>query len=148
MQLYPPLDTLPKVDAKGGKGKQRDEDSVDTVEEGTMSWPEDWEQRGQGWLDRSVVGNAEVALSGLVSALKRFSRTSPVPLPRAVARRSTSTKAGPEEEVVEKVERFVSAAQELDLRVAAALSAIKELECIAHGLGLCVSFSIPPTKQD
>ncbi|GAA6024240.1 hypothetical protein JCM10207_006968 [Rhodosporidiobolus poonsookiae] len=157
IQLYPPLDSVSSPSfsrADRGKGKQRaenqdEEDDDDGTQTPKADWPQDWENRGQGWADRGVLGTAEVALGGLVSALKRLSRAGP-PLivlsestPRAGRRVGAGT--GIEEETVQRVEEFVQAAQELDLRIAAALNAIKELECVAHGLGL--SDPLPPISR-
>ncbi|GAA5901604.1 hypothetical protein JCM6882_006020 [Rhodosporidiobolus microsporus] len=149
LQLYPPLEALEASNLSAGrdaKGKQRAEDAAEGSE-GGVSWPADWENVGQGWQDRGVVGNAEVALGGLVSALKRLSRASTAAPVAATGRRAQAGngRPGPEEKAVERVEEFIAAAQELDLRVAAALGAIKELECIAHGLGL--SDPLPPISR-
>ncbi|GAA5849799.1 hypothetical protein JCM8547_000566 [Rhodosporidiobolus lusitaniae] len=147
LQLYPPLEAL-RGEGRKGKGKERQVEGEAGDRTAKTSWPEDWQERGQGWRDRTAMGNAEVALGGLVKALKRFSRAEPVfPTPAASAEAPPNGKeaTGPEEDVVEKVERFVAASQELDLRIAGALGAIKELECISHGLGL--SDPLPPISR-
>ncbi|BGP15733.1 hypothetical protein JCM10213_007972 [Rhodosporidiobolus nylandii] len=144
VQLYPPLEALSapssSSDVKGkGKGRAEEAGGVDEL------WPEDWQTAGQSWADRGAVENAERALKGLVGALRRLS-LSPVSSPQPQrARRQVREPTGPEEETFAKVEEFVRAAQELDLRVVAALNSMKELECVAHGLGL--SDPLPPISR-
>lgn len=114
-------------------------------------WGRGWETRGQGVTERGVLGTAQAALSGLVGALGRLSVRQDGALESVAeeaggdegdAQTRETTLATPQDTLLATVEDFVAASQELDLRVAAALTAIKELECIAHGLGLCV-FLLP-----
>lgn len=130
LQLYPPLHAAPPPPAIVTRTVRR------APLKATVEWPQGWEHAG------SLVDNALHAWSALVNSL------SP-PLPQATARsleekpapskaRSTRDRTA-QEAATAAVNRFVAAAQLLDLEIAAALSAIKQLECIAHGLGLSVS---------
>ncbi|GAA5837897.1 hypothetical protein JCM9279_004060 [Rhodotorula babjevae] len=162
LQVYPPLDALearqpaPRPDTTSsrprsalkrpakGKGKERAK---------AADWGSGWETRGQGVTERGVLGSAQAALSGLVGALGRLStRVDHGSLESVVEEEEDAAQAPaaqgpatPQDALLATVEDFVAASQELDLRVATALTAIKELECIAHGLGL--SDPLPPISR-
>ncbi|GAA5880437.1 hypothetical protein JCM3774_005191 [Rhodotorula dairenensis] len=153
LQLYPPLNQLELASSsslnKGkGKGKARAIKPPPTTQ-----WPQGWEHAGQPRFTsppQLVADAAQAALKALSLSLARFSSlssssspvaaTTPASSPSAAAAAAGSPtrtrRPPPLDAATEAVDRFVAHAQELDLRVAAALSAIKELECIAHGLGL------------
>ncbi|BGP31675.1 hypothetical protein JCM10296v2_003449 [Rhodotorula toruloides] len=150
LQLYPPLEALEKQRAEAGraKGKGRAKLQKRVVVEGKAEWPSGWDSAGQGMLERGVLGSAQAALSGLAGALSLFSKrdsASVGPGAGLAAVEEEEPRTTPQEAVLASVERFISASQELDLRVAAAFTAIKELECIAHGLGL--SDPLPPISR-
>lgn len=86
-----------------------------------------------------MVGIAESLLRGAVGLAGRL--VSPAvakAIPLAVPSASDMSPAPPtvHATVLATVDRLVSAAQELDLRTARALSGIREVECITWGLGL------------
>jgi len=164
LQVYPPLDTLearqpaartgttssrphgaPERPAKG-KGKERAK---------AADWGSGWDTRGQGVTERGVLGSAQAALSGLVGALGRLSTRDEGGALESVAEEEADAApapahegpATPQDALLATIEDFVAASQELDLRVATALTAIKELECIAHGLGLCVPLPFSSSRS-
>lgn len=132
LQLYPPLDAPPPPPTvtRTVRGRRA------AAFKATVEWPQGWQHAG------SLVDNALNAWSALVHSL------SPTPTPQATTPSSPVQKPTPpsrptrdrtaQEAATAAVNRFVAAAQLLDLQIAAALSAIKRLECIAHGLGLSV----------
>ncbi|GAA5990877.1 hypothetical protein JCM10908_000061 [Rhodotorula pacifica] len=160
LQLYPPLDQIappPPTDLKG-KGKAKTAVVAAFEKAPTTQWPQGWDQAGLSMRDRSLVGNATAALSALTRSLSFLSSSlSSPPSALAFSAAQNSTRNESQGNVKTKLEKpaqdaafqavqaFIAAAQELDLRVAAALSAIKELECIAHGLGL--SDPLPPISR-
>ncbi|GAA5924701.1 hypothetical protein JCM3775_005448 [Rhodotorula graminis] len=164
LQVYPPLDALearPKpaprttttassraraAQKRLGKGKEKEKAQA-------ADWGSGWETRGQGVTERGVLGSAQAALSGLVGALGRLSTRDDGGVLESVAEEeedgapapTDQAPVSPQDALLATVEDFVAASQELDLRVATALTAIKELECIAHGLGL--SDPLPPISR-
>ncbi|BGP56205.1 hypothetical protein JCM8202v2_003818 [Rhodotorula sphaerocarpa] len=161
LQLYPPLEQLaleedPSVQTRSkGKGKERQ--GTITAEK-TTQWPEGWEEAGLGFRDRSVLGNAAAALSALTRSLSSLSLGPAAALPSGAGhqqeragdaasgdKRKQGVERPAQDAAIRAVQGFVAGAQELDLRIAAALGAIKELECIAHGLGL--SDPLPPISR-
>ncbi|BGO99359.1 Vezatin domain-containing protein [Rhodotorula toruloides] len=150
LQLYPPLEALEKQRAAAGrsKGKGKAQLQKRDVGEVKAEWPSGWDSAGQGMLERGVLGNAQAALSGLAGALSLFSKPDQASVGNGAGLATVEEeepRTTPQEAVLASVERFIAASQELDLRVAAALTAIKELECIAHGLGL--SDPLPPISR-
>ncbi|KAJ8294905.1 hypothetical protein OF846_001975 [Rhodotorula toruloides] len=150
LQLYPPLETLEKQQAEAGraKGKGKARPPKGGVVENKAEWPSGWDLAGQGMLERGVLGSAQAALSGLAGALSLFSKQNQASVGNGAGLATVEEeepRTTPQEAVLASVERFIAASQELDLRVAAALTAIKELECIAHGLGL--SDPLPPISR-
>ncbi|GAA6001081.1 uncharacterized protein JCM10292_006365 [Rhodotorula paludigena] len=158
LQLYPPLDDLARAtldctrskDAAltraSRKGKAR------APKQAAAEWGYGWETRGQGVLERGVLGSATAALGGLVGALARGSKPATIDEGSegeeegvGADQADKRNEAGAPAQLLGSVEGFIVSAQELDLRVANALSAIKELECIAHGLGL--SDPLPPISR-
>ena len=127
LQLYPPLDAPPPppIVTRAVRGRR-------APFKATVEWPQGWQHAG------SLVDNALSAWSALVHSLS--------PTPQATTPSApVQTSAPPsrpirdrtaQEAATAAVNRFVAAAQLLDLQIAAALSAIKRVECIAHGLGL------------
>ncbi|GAA5895005.1 hypothetical protein JCM8208_000084 [Rhodotorula glutinis] len=165
LQVYPPLDALearPKPASRTGttssprsrpaqkrigKGKEKEKAKA-------ADWGSGWETRGQGVTERGVLGSAQAALSGLVGALGRLSTRDDGNTLESVAEEEEEQRtpaqaeqgpSSPQDALLGTVEDFVAASQKLDLRVATALTAIKELECIAHGLGL--SDPLPPISR-
>ncbi|GAA6051816.1 hypothetical protein JCM3770_004988 [Rhodotorula araucariae] len=154
LQVYPPLTTLEQR-APGPRPARSRSSSVrkaNKVKHTAAEWGAGWETRGQGVTERGVLGSAQAALAGLAGLLGRASSQP--------AGDSDDTKEGmsgsqpPEKEqapqtpqgaLLATVDDFIASSQELDLRIAAALTAIKELECISHGLGL--SDPLPPISR-
>lgn len=164
LQLYPPLEQLaleedPSVQTRSkGKGKER---QGTIIAEKTTQWPEGWEEAGLGFRDRSVLGNAAAALSALTRSLSSLSLGPAAALPSGAGhqqerageaasgdKRKQRVERPAQDAAIRAVQGFVAGAQELDLRIAAALGAIKELECIAHGLGLCVADPVSSAEGD
>ncbi|EGU11897.1 Pathogenesis-related protein 1-like protein [Rhodotorula toruloides ATCC 204091] len=133
LQLYPPLEALEKQRAAAGrsKGKGKAQLQKRDVGEVKAEWPSGWDSAGQGMLERGVLGNAQAALSGLAGALSLFSKPDQASVGNGAGLATVEEeepRTTPQEAVLASVERFIAASQELDLRVAAALTAIKELE--------------------
>ncbi|BGP24267.1 hypothetical protein Rt10032_c03g1607 [Rhodotorula toruloides] len=151
LQLYPPLEVLEKQRAAAGrvKGKGKGPLRKGAVTVKKADWPSGWDSVGQGVLERGVLGNAQAALKGLAGASSLFLKKSGEAPAKFDAAAGTleedEPRTTPQDSVLASVERFIAASQELDLRAAAALTAIKELECIAHGLGL--SDPLPPISR-
>ncbi|GAA5968865.1 hypothetical protein JCM11641_000762 [Rhodosporidiobolus odoratus] len=145
IQLYPPLEALASTSSKGKQRAKIPAEVQGKNQSVGLSWPEDWQTAGQGWTDRTALDNAGAALQGLVGALRRFSRSAPTESNTLGISVLALTQSEPEHLALEALEEFVRAGQELDLRVAAALNAVKELECISHGLGL--SDPLPPISR-
>ena len=102
-------------------------------------WGTGWDTRGQGLLERGVLGAAATALQGVVGVVgKLVSPAVAKAVPLAVPSASDLSLAPPtvHTTVLATMDRLVSAAQELDLRTARALSGIREIECVTWGLGL------------
>ncbi|BGP39626.1 hypothetical protein JCM10450v2_003595 [Rhodotorula kratochvilovae] len=154
LQVYPPLEALQHRVPRSRPARTRSS-SVRSTAKGkakAADWGAGWDTRGQGVAERGVLGSAQAALSGLVGALGRFSARSEGTL--QAVKEEDSGEREPEKEAAPRtpqdallatVEEFIASSQELDLRVALALTAIKELECIAHGLGL--SDPLPPISR-
>ncbi|GJN88977.1 hypothetical protein Rhopal_001948-T1 [Rhodotorula paludigena] len=158
LQLYPPLDDL----SRASLARPRATDAARTStsrksrarapKQAAAVWGSGWETRGQGVLERGVLGSATAALGGLVGALARGSKPATIDEGsegeeegEGAEQADKRNEAGAPTQLLGSVEGFIVSAQELDLRVANALSAIKELECIAHGLGL--SDPLPPISR-
>lgn len=104
-------------------------------------WGQSWDTRGQGLADRGVLGNAVAAVRGIVGAVSRVAARSPAsPALAALPSVSDLTPSAPtvHSTVLATLDRLISAAQELDLRMARALSGIREVECVTWDLGLYV----------
>ncbi|KAM0746315.1 hypothetical protein T439DRAFT_384067 [Meredithblackwellia eburnea MCA 4105] len=128
-------------------------------------WGDNWDTRGHSWRDRSFAGNALEVVSILAGAsvgvTKLFTKestpsteSSSLPLPPVPPPSETPATAPKAQEaktstvhtsVLDSAASFAKAAQELDLRIGGALSAIKEVECIGWGLGL--SHPLPPVSR-
>lgn len=108
-----------------------------------LEWGEEWDVRGHEWRDRSAGLNCWLVLCWVV--LELYTHLRPLaPLPPAIPASSTLNTPIRDEgstetlhkSVVQAMEEFVKTAQELDIRVARALRAIREIEVISFGLGL------------
>lgn len=134
LQLYPPLHAPPPepVGTRTTRGTRA------APFEATVEWPQGWQHAG------SLVDNARHAWSSLLHSLLSPPQATPAtaslstPAAPSTARPAAHRDRTAQQAAIAAVNRFVAAAQHLDLRIAAALSAIKQLECIAHGLGLSV----------
>ncbi|GAA5859912.1 hypothetical protein JCM1840_001793 [Sporobolomyces johnsonii] len=148
LELYPPLAALTQQATVEGaqerKGKSK------------LEWPAGWDTRGQGWLDRDALGNAHAALKGLVAVVQRLSGGSgpssgvaPV-LSAPAPPSSRAGKGGKKDDgALKEVELFIRAAQELDLRIAKAMEALKVLDGIEDRLApeqLGYSYSASPPR--
>ncbi|GAA5906404.1 hypothetical protein JCM5296_000447 [Sporobolomyces johnsonii] len=148
LELYPPLAALAQQGTVEGaqerKGKSK------------LEWPAGWDTRGQGWLDRDALGNAHAALKGLVAVVQRLSGGSgpasgAAPVLSAPAPPSSRANEGGKKDdgALKEVELFIRAAQELDLRIAKAMEALKVLDGIEDRLApeqLGYSYSASPPR--
>lgn len=114
-----------------------------------VSWPEDWCKRGQGWRDRNAWANARCLVQGLFQLVRAPAPSPhdqlvalekiPAALPRSPSPPQPTVqteRASTDTDTLVATERFIAASQELDRRVAQAMTGIREVECVSWGLGL------------
>ncbi|KAL8289985.1 hypothetical protein RQP46_002924 [Phenoliferia psychrophenolica] len=159
ISLYPPIDLAgpskeqPGDSAEGRSRADEHQAHGDTAPEPRppLEWGDRWDHAGETVWDRSAIGNAwqltkwlAVPLLARVSAPRTDlqAREDPSDSTQRNIKASTSSAHA---DALGSVDRFVSASQELDLRVTRALGGIREVECITWGLGL--SQPLPPISR-
>ena len=154
ISLYPPVELAPRpskdgpppadVEAEGRSGgaqRTSEAESHGTPRPRPIKWGEGWDTAGETVWDRSAVGNAWRFSKWLASPVVAF-MTSPRTTLAAVVDVGAAKKdpkaatSSVHADALGSVDRFVSASQQLDLRVTRALGGIREVECITWGLGL------------
>lgn len=154
LPLYPTLDATraPPKDAPATLELSDEAVVQAVVARESLDWGLEWDVRGHEWRDREALVNGWMVVCWVVvqvyEALLRL-RPPPTPLPSSAppptlspTLDSPSLVAGkPSKEtlhksVIKAMEDFVRASQEMDIRIARALGAIREIEVISFGLGL------------
>lgn len=140
----PPI-AVSDVRATTGTRGEGHSESVRIRDRRPLEWGPGWDSLGHTWQDRSPAGNAWelarwfvlslVAIAAVVASRRaeKERRTTPSEVPPVDPKQSTSAVHA---DALGSVDEFVSASQQLDLRVSRALGGIREVECIGWGLGL------------
>lgn len=140
LPLYPPP-TTPKAEAKDASSTKKVANSTPKME-----WEPGWEHKGPDWWEQTLPSMLQGVLGSIlifvVAAIDLLS-SSPPAAPSSTSSGQVEEPGGAKAEkekvydrVMASVTKFVEESQGLDLRIAKALTAIREVECISWGLGL------------